>query len=352
MNIIPHSRPIFGQPFTNAVIDVIHSGHLACGDNTTHLEQHISSELHMNHVVAVDSGTSALMLSIRALTRGKKNARIGIPAYACASLLSAVKASGALPVFMDCNESLTLDKNQALKTIKTLDVLILVHPFGLVEPLIAGPLFTAALACPVIEDIAQSAGATLNHKMVGTFGDLCIGSFYATKPWGGAYGGFISSNKSELVDFCRTMINPDCTISDATYVGHHQLSNIHAALANQRLYQAPDELTKRQHWALEYDTLFENIAATPIKTAKNTTSNAFRYIVRSQLNADTVIQRFRNLDIIASKPVSQTLYHNSDVNFQQADLAFKHCVSLPLLSNMNDEEFNRMQQGIQTCFNS
>jgi len=344
---IPHSRPAFGQPYIDAAIDVIQSGQLACGENTHQLEQHISSLLNIEHVLAVDSGTSALTLAIRTLTRGKLNARIGIPAYACASLLFAVKATGAQPVLMDCNDSLTLAIPQAMETIKTLDVLILVHPFGLVEPLAA-----TTLACPTIEDIAQSVGATLNSRLVGTFGDMCIGSLYATKPWGGAYGGFISSNKSEYIDSCRTMTNPDDANLNTVYVGHHQLSNVHATLANQRMLHAAQEQELRQKWALQFDALCASVAATPIKSAVNSTSNAFRYIVRCQSDADIVIQRFHALGIAASKPVAQPLHHSHNALCPQADLAWKHCVSLPLLCDLAPQEFDRMQQGIQTCFNS
>jgi dTDP-4-amino-4,6-dideoxygalactose transaminase len=285
------------------------------------------------------------MLAIRALTQGKTRPRIGIPAFACASLWFAVKAAQAEPVLMDCNADLTLETDQAYQTAQSLDVLVLVHPFGMVEPLAA-----ETFACPVIEDIAQSVGATLHGKPVGTFADVCIGSLYATKPWGGAYGGFIASHQHNIIQDCHTMINPDHADLAQDYVGHHQLSNIHAALAQQRITQAEQACEQRKHWAAAYDGLMANVDAMPIHTTENSTGNHFRYIVRCQQEVTPIIQAFRDLGIAASRPVQQPLHHaDAQASCPQAQSAWQHCLSLPILADMNQEEFKWMQQGIQTC---
>ena len=346
---IPHSRPTFSQSFQDAVQAVVASGKLAQGETTKTLEHDIKQLLSIKSVLAVDSGTSALMLAIRALTHNKIGARVGIPSYTCASLLFAVKAAGAMPVFMDCTVDLTLDAKQAHNTAKTLDVLVLVHPFGMVEPLAAD-----AFPCSVIEDIAQSVGATLHGKPVGSFADICIGSHYATKPWGGAYGGFIASHDEVFTSTCQTMINPDVANLSAAYVGHHQLSNIHAALATQRLSCSAQEAKQRKLWAEKYDAAFSNVStATPIHTSTNSTSNHFRYLVRCEHDAELVLGHFHQLGIAASRPVQQCLHHSqSPSSCPQAEQAWQSCISIPLLADMNDAEWALMQQGIQTCFHS
>jgi len=340
---IPHSRLSFGKSFEQAAQQVIQSGFLAQGDVTTVLTQALQVQLAGQGVIAVDSGTSALMLAIRALSKNKKHVRVGIPAYACASLLFAVKNADATPVFMDCTTNLTLDAEQAHNTAKDLDVLVLVHPFGLVEPLV-----NDHFDCPVIEDIAQSAGAIWQGKAVGTFANLCIGSFYATKPWGGAYGGFISSKDEALIKFITKMTNPDQADLQQDYVGHHQLSNIHAALAQVRLNHADAEQQQRQTWTNTYDALLKNYTVTPIGGIQG---NHFRYIIRSEQTAEDVIQTLQQLGINAMRPVQQPLHHAvSDANCPQADKAWQYCVSLPLLHDMNEQEFSLLSQGLATCF--
>ena len=160
--------------------------------------------------------------------------------------------------------------------------MVLVHPFGLIEPLV-----NEHFNCPVIEDIAQSAGAIWQGKPVGTFADISIGSHYATKPWGGAYGGFISSKDEDFIKSIAKMTNPDQADLQQDYVGHHQLSNIHAALAQVRLSHADTEQQQRQTWANTYDATLKNYTVTSIGGIQG---NNFRYIIRSEQAAEGVIQ--------------------------------------------------------------
>ncbi|MDX8388413.1 MAG: DegT/DnrJ/EryC1/StrS family aminotransferase [Ghiorsea sp.] len=342
---IPHSRPQFGQNFETAVTQVVKSGILALGDTVKALEIEIQNHFQDRKSLAVDSGTNALMLSIRAVTKNKVRPRIGIPSYACASLLFAVKAANATPVFLDCNQYLCLDKNAALDATKTLDALIIVHPFGMVDPIIK-----EAFSCPIIEDIAQSVGASLAGQPVGTFGDISIGSLYATKPWGGAYGGFITSQNQELIHDIRQMCDPDQADITLPYAGHHQLSNIHACLAYERLEKAAQALRQRKAWASKYDESLNASSASVIHSQVGTSGNHFRYIIQTKLDARHIISKFRHMGIDASRPVQQPLHQtDKDALCDGATRAWQHCVSLPLLADMNDIEFEYIQHGIQQC---
>ena len=193
------------------------------GEQSRALEVQLAQRVQQADAAAVDSGTSALMLALRALQQSHTIQRVGIPAYACSSLWFAVRAANCEPILMDCDNDLRLNANLARQQATGLDAIILIHPFGMVEPLVA-----EAWPCPVIEDIAQSAGATLHDQPVGSFGDLSIASFYSTKPWGGAYGGMVMGNPA-ICDIIRGMRNPDQADLTLPYAGHHQLSNKHAA---------------------------------------------------------------------------------------------------------------------------
>ncbi|MDX8384073.1 MAG: DegT/DnrJ/EryC1/StrS family aminotransferase [Ghiorsea sp.] len=341
--MIPHSRPLFDAGFQDAASRVVQSGMLARGDEVDLLEAAIACKLNRKYVIAVDSGTSALMLSIRALLQ-HKGGRVGIPAYACASLLFAVKAAGATPVFMDCSPDLVLDQNKALAAAKSLDALILVHPFGMVEPLIRH-----AFPCPVIEDIAQSVGASIDGKQVGELADISIGSLYATKPWGGAYGGYIGTQDPHLQQQIRLMTDPDQAGIKQAYAGHHQLSNVHAALALQRINQAYAEQEKRHMLAKKYHEIIENSHFYAVSAQKETVANDFRYMIRTH-DADMVIQTLRQQGIAASKPVQTPLHHAvSGAACPQADKAWQTCVSLPMLADMSQDEFEIVSKGLQRC---
>ncbi len=344
--MIPHSRPIFDKHFSESVQSVVSSGHTVSGEQVTRLEQSIMQHLgcHAN-AVAVDSGTSALMLAIRALSASfstrNTTARIGIPAYACASLLFAVRAAGCTPVCMDCKHDLRLDENKAWDIAASLDAIILVHPFGMIEPLVK-----EGWPCPVIEDIAQAAGAMLDGKAIGSFGDVTIASFYATKPWGGAYGGMLLGSE-ELCSQARAMSNPDADDFTQAYVGHHQLSDIHASLVLCRLASYEHEIQQRQQHMLWLDTHLPQAYRQSINNRE--AGNAFRYIIRVNNEAEKIIQHLRKHSIGASKPVQQPLNLATGETCEGAYQAWKDCISLPLLPIMSHDEYKQYEDGLNIC---
>ncbi len=344
--MIPHSRPLFDKPFSEAAQSVVSSGHTASAKQVAHLEQAIIQQIKGADGVAVDSGTSALMLAIRALftnfSTHNTTARIGIPAYACASLLFAVRAAGCTPVCMDCKHDLRLDENKAWDIAPSLDAIILVHPFGMIEPLVKEDW-----PCPVIEDIAQAAGAMLDGKAVGSFGDVTIASFYATKPWGGAYGGMVLGSQ-ELCTQIRAMSNPDASDFTQAYVGHHQLSDIHASLVLCRLASYEQEMQQRQKNMLWLDTHLPQAYRQSINDRK--VGNAFRYIIRVNGHADSMIQHLRKHGVGATKPVQQPINLATGEVCEGASQAWKDCISLPLLPSMSNDEHKQYEGGLKICF--
>jgi len=340
--MIPHSRPSFDDRFIHAVTDVLRSSYTAEGEQSRQLEQQVLTQCNQPDAVAVDSGSSALMLAIRALQTQQMIQKVGIPAYACASLWFAVRAAGCTPVLMDCGEDLRLDVDHAWKLSPTLDAVILVHPFGMVEPLIA-----EAWDCPVIEDIAQAAGAIFQNQAIGSFGNISITSFYATKPWGGAYGGMVLGSH-EICNTVRMMSHPDDVNLSLPYVGHHQLSNMHAALALIRLQSVNSEEKSRQQLMQWLDMTLSKSLQQSIAHRKQ--GNAFRYIVRIDGDVDLCLQALHAEGIDAARPVQLPLSYAGEAVLCGAKKAWGNCVSLPILPDMSTDEYVAYAQGLSVCF--
>lgn len=345
--MIPHSRPIFGSAFTDAVQHVVNSGQLVTGEVCAVLETDVAGRVGVDHAVAVDSGSSALMLALYALSMKKTIRRIGIPAYACRAILHAVRAVNAEPICMDCRDDLRLDADQARDVAESLDVVILAHPFGMVEPMVA-----EHWPCPVIEDIAQSAGGWVDGKingtsrMLGSFGDISIVSFYATKPWGGAYGGMLMSSDLDMCERVRHMRCTDTADITLPYAGNHQLSDIHAALARVRISQANEERECRMRQAAIYDEWFSEVKAIPV--IREASCNHYRYIVRVD-DAASMIGTLRDDGVGAARPVEMPLSRLIGQYCQGAETAWRQCVSLPLLTDTSEDEMVCMQQAIAAC---
>ncbi len=339
--MIPHSRPVFGVDSAPAVNSVVQSGHTARGPVSVALEGRVAALTGRAYAAAVDSGTSALMLALFALSVDHPVRRVGIPAYACRAVLHAVRACNAEPVFMDCTTDLRLDSAQAETLAPTLDAVILNHPFGMIEPLVAQDW-----PCPVIEDIAQAAGGSIGEHDIGSFGDISIASFYVTKPWGGAYGGMVLSSQAHIVEQVCLMRNADAADVSLPYAGNHQMSDVHAALATCRLDSAPVEMGHRRALAARYDDYLQGKDIQLV--SREASGNHYRYIVRVE-NAAQVIEAFRAHGVTAAHPVAMPLSRLMGQACPGAELAREQCVSLPVLADMSDAEEDRMRKAMAVC---
>lgn len=339
--MIPHSRPVFGPSFNEVARRVIESGQLATGPECGALEHEVATLTGMEHAAAVDSGSSALMLALRALKAERDIQRIGIPAYACRAILHAVRAAGVIPVCMDCNDQLRLDAEPAMALAERLDAVILVHPFGMIEPMVK-----ESWPCPVIEDIAQSAGGELDGTMLGGFGDVSVASFYATKPWGGACGGMVMSRNPDVCARVRQMRCADTADVRLPYAGNHQLSDIHAALARVRISLADKEREHRMQLAETYDAWFTALEA--MSVMRETSCNHYRYIVRVR-DASHAIEALRSHGVGAARPVEVPISMLIGQTCQGAEAVWQQCVSLPLLTDMGRDELDRMEKAIAAC---
>jgi len=77
--------------------------------------------------------------------------------------------------------------------------------------------------------------------------------------------------------------------------------------------------------------------------------NAFRYIIRTNGDADTIIQHLHEHGIGATKPVQQPLNLATNESCDGASQAWKDCISLPLLPTMSSDEYKQYEHGLNIC---
>jgi dTDP-4-amino-4,6-dideoxygalactose transaminase len=192
-----------------AVLDVLASGRYIGGPVIEGFEQQFAAYHRVSNCIACNSGTDALYLALRALEIGAGDEVITTP-FTFIATSEVVSAVGAKPVFVDINPgTYNLDLNQlaAAITPRTRAV-IPVHLFG--QPVDMDALMELATAKNifVIEDCAQSTGATWGRRKVGSIGHIGCFSFYPTKNLGGCGdGGAITTNDPELAAMIRVIKN-------------------------------------------------------------------------------------------------------------------------------------------------
>lgn len=154
----------------------------------------------VKHAQAVSSGTGALHCAAQAVGL-RPGDEVIVPAMGFLATSMAVALVGATPVFCDVDESLQLDPGglEACLTARTKAV-IPTHHWGFVcdlEPVLA---FARKHDLAVIEDCAQSPGATYHGRFVGTWGDLGCFSISAYKITGAGEGGMVLTNDDRLAE--------------------------------------------------------------------------------------------------------------------------------------------------------
>jgi dTDP-4-amino-4,6-dideoxygalactose transaminase len=192
-----------------AVLEVLASGRYIGGPAVNAFEQAFAAYHDVAECIACNSGTDALYLALRAFDIGAGDEVI-TTSFTFIATSEVVSAVGAKPVFVDVDANtynLNLQQVAAAITAKT-KAIIPVHLFG--QPVDMTALMELAKQhnIKIIEDCAQSTGATWDGKKVGSIGDIGCFSFYPTKNLGGCGdGGAITTNNPEIAARMRVIKN-------------------------------------------------------------------------------------------------------------------------------------------------
>lgn len=199
--MIPVFEPIIGEEEIEFVADALRKGELSgtFGHYLEGFEKEFSSYTGCKYGVAVSSGTAALHLAVAAAGIGPGDEVLVSSSTNIATALGVVH-NGAVPVPVDCEEetwNLDINLIESLITSKT-KAIIPVHLFG--HPVDMDALMKIADKhnLVVIEDCAESHGASCRGKMTGSFGDMGCFSFYANKVITTGEGGMVVTNNEEL----------------------------------------------------------------------------------------------------------------------------------------------------------
>jgi dTDP-3-amino-3,4,6-trideoxy-alpha-D-glucose transaminase len=192
-----------------AIAGVLDSGSYILGPRAEQFEQAFAGYLGIAHCVAVNSGTDALALSLRALGIGHGDEVI-TSALTAAATAQAVLHCGATPRFVDvdpltrCLDPRDVESNINARTA----AIVAVHLFGMPADVRRLGHIAVTHGLALIEDCAQAHGATVDGRKVGSFGDAGAFSFYPTKNLGGiGDGGAMVTNDASLAAKVRALRN-------------------------------------------------------------------------------------------------------------------------------------------------
>jgi len=206
--LIPLARHEIRAEDLEAVSAALRSGRLALGPWTRQLEERLADYVGVRHAVAVNSGTSALHLIIRALGIGPADEVITTP-FSFVASTNAILFERATPVLADIDpESLCIDPEQVERAITPRTKAILaVDVFGRPADWPALEEIAQAHDLALIEDSAEALGSELDGRRCGSFGRAGIFGFYPNKQITTGEGGAVVTDDDSLASLCRSMAN-------------------------------------------------------------------------------------------------------------------------------------------------
>jgi dTDP-4-amino-4,6-dideoxygalactose transaminase len=267
-------RRRLGSKIDEAVTRVLTHCQFVNGPEVTQLEADLAAYTGATHVISCANGTDALVMVLMAKGVGPGDA-VFCPSFTFCATASPAARTGATPVFVDVDAATfnitAASLRQGIATAKRLGLtpkaVVPVDLFGQSADHDAIADVAAAEGLIVIDDAAQSLGATYRGRRLGTFGHATTTSFFPAKPLG-CYGdgGAIFTNDAELADTLRSIRvhGQGSDKYDNVRLGlTGRLDTIQAAILIEKLKIFDDEIAARNATAERYKRGLGNVVTVP-----------------------------------------------------------------------------------------
>jgi dTDP-4-amino-4,6-dideoxygalactose transaminase len=260
--MIPITRVQFGIEEEELVLEVLRSGSIAQGPKVKQLEEEFAATFGLDHVIAVNNGTTALVGALEVLDLQPGDEVLTTP-FTFVATLNAILEAGATATFADIREEdFNLDPGSVRERITTrTKVLAPVHLYGQMADMQPIEALAHDHGLRILEDAAQSHGATYQGRAAGSYG-LGTFSLYATKNLTTGEGGLIVTDDAELADRLRVLRNQGMRARyEYEVAGHnYRLTDLQAAVGIPQLARYASIVETRRRNAAR---LTEGIADAP-----------------------------------------------------------------------------------------
>jgi dTDP-4-amino-4,6-dideoxygalactose transaminase len=360
---------------TKGVNEILNSGFLTMGEKVTQFERLFAEFVGVKYAVAVNSGTSALEIPLRALNVEGKS--IIIPTNTFMATPLAALHAGAKVIFADVSrESLSIDPKEIEKKIidGTIGVII-VHIGGIISPewnkikkiCESNGLF-------ILEDAAHAHGATLDGQMAGSLGTAGSFSFYPTKIVNTAEGGMITTDDEDIYKLSLILrehgkTNPNFDIhSELGY--NWRFSEFHALLGLQQMKKLPWMLFERRRLASIYDELIKEVHdVTAIELSDNIESSYYKYLLFLNTLYDSTVVKNKMRDQfgitlpsevyanpchnqLVFKRYPELVLNKTDEHFPGSKYVSDRQICLPLYPGLTDDELMYVVDSLKSVLES
>lgn len=343
------------------------------GKYITEFENKMAQYLNVQETVACQSGTAGLHLAMKACGI-EKDTEVIVPSLTFVAAVNPVKYLSAEPIFMDCDESLTIDpiklekycKEKCLlkdnnlinkKSKRIVKAILVVHIFGNMADMEKICDIAKKYQLKVIEDATEALGTYYKNgkyvgKFAGTIGDIGVYSFNGNKIITTGGGGMIVSNNLEYLRYCRhlsTQAKIDTLYFEHDEIGYnYRMTNLQAALGIAQLEQLENFIAKKE----ENYNYYRESGIDLLEFRKNIRSNYWFYSYITS-KRDRILKCLieKGIQVRPIWKLIHTLkpYEKSEVyEIVKAKGFYENIINIPCSSNLTKENIDYVVEQIKS----
>jgi perosamine synthetase len=364
-------EPIIGEEEIEAVVAALRRGEISgsFGESIPAFEEAFAEYTECKYGVAVSSGSSALHLAVAAAGLGAGDEVLVSSSTNIATALAVIH-NGAVPVPVDSEEitwNLNLDLVEGLITERT-KAIIPVHLYG--HPVDMDRLMEIARRHEllVIEDCAESHGATCRGRMTGSFGDMACFSFYANKVITTGEGGMVTTNNKNLAERLRLLRNlaftkPRFRHEEAGF--NFRMTGYQAAMGLAQFRKIEKILSEKRRVAQTYNSFLQDIDGLQLPHEADWARNVYwmyAVVVHPEfgLTRDELVQRLHAAEIDSRTffcPMNQQPCLQSQPGFRAvpcpvADSLWENGLYLPSTYSLSEPVIKQIADVVRLAFES
>lgn len=372
LKTIPFSRPYFSQEELDALKGPIQSGWVTQGIEVEKFEESLSKICNAKYAISVNSGTSALHLSLIAHNIGE-NDEVICPSYSFIATANSIKLAGATPVFTDVDintSNMTPELVEKHITKKT-KALMIVHQFGLPVDLDSFRKLANKYKLILIQDAACAIGSTYKNKPLSTWGDISCLSFHPRKIITTGEGGAVLTDNVDIAKRIRELRSHGACSSNKgkydklfakqdeyySYGYNFRLSDLNAAVGNVQLKKLNEIISRRNEIALRYianlSKYKDKIAMPIIPNNANTNHQTFQIrILAGKEIRDSLILQLASFGISTRPgipPIHKQIAYSrlseyKNISLPNTELLSEQGLCLPVFHDLNIKDLEYITQ--------
>ena len=346
-----------------AVARVMHGGTYILGKEVAAFEAEFSAYLGVQYGIGVGSGTDALHIALRACGVGAGDGVVTTSLTASATA-AAIELVGAIPIFVDVDSRTgLLDPEQLERLIRRsvtprLKAVIPVHLYGYPADMGAIMALANRYELMVIEDCAQSHGASIGMRKTGTWGHMAAFSFYPTKNLGGiGDGGAITTNDPSLAEKARLLREygwRERYVSELSGC-NSRLDEVQAAILRIKLAYLDFENARRREVAGRYSQALSETALEIIRPHANVRHVYHQYVVmcdrrqelRDFLTAEGVGTLVHYPVPLHRQPAYQARSSSQKDALANSERLCRRVLSLPMFPELTNEQADMVIRAVR-----